>query len=48
MQLHWLADGDPLKIKTISEGPAIDFFVLLDEKIKQVKKTTKRIQQTGK
>lgn len=46
--MHWLTDGDPIKIKTLSEGPVIDFFVLLDEKTKQAKAEYRRIQKTKK
>lgn len=46
--MHWLADGDPVKIKAINDGPVIDFFILLDEKLKQIKKENKRIQKSKK
>jgi hypothetical protein len=43
----WLADQDPVKLKTINDGPIIDFFILLDEKIKQLKQLPKkRIRKT--
>jgi len=48
--MYWLADDDPVKIKSLNEGAIIDFFILLDEKIKQSKQKVKanRIQKTKK
>lgn len=46
--LRWLADSDPVKMKVINDGPIIDFFILLDEKIKHSKAEIKRIQKSKK
>lgn len=32
-QMEWLADGDVLKLKVISEMPVIDFFIMLNKKV---------------
>lgn len=42
-QMNWLADGDVLKMKAISEMPVLDFFIMLDKKISETKK---QIQKT--
>lgn len=42
----WLADGDVTNLKSVSEMPMLDFFIMLNKKIieteKQIKKANKR------
>lgn len=45
--MHWLAEGDPVKLKAIEQMTAIDFFILLDKKIAQTKKELSRIKKNG-
>jgi hypothetical protein len=46
--MNWLADDDPVTIKALNDGHIVDFFILLDEKIRKAKQQIKRIQKTKK
>lgn len=46
--MHWLAEGDPVKLKAVGEMSSIEFFLLLDKKIAETKKEVSRIQKNGK
>lgn len=36
----WLAGNDPLKIQALEKMPVIEYFLLLDTKIKEMKKAS--------
>jgi hypothetical protein len=38
--LCWLADNDPLKIQALEKMPLLDYFLLLDKKLKDLKKAS--------
>jgi hypothetical protein len=40
--MHWISDGDPMKLKAVGEMPGIEFFLLLDKKIEDTKKQLAR------
>lgn len=46
--MHWMAEGDPVRLKVISEMPVVEFYMLLDKKIAEVKKELKRVAKNGK
>lgn len=45
--MHWLAEGDPVKLKAVGEMPSIEFFLLLDKKIAETKKELARVRKNG-
>lgn len=45
--MHWLAEGDPVKLKVVGEMPSIEFFLLLDKKIAETKKELARVRKNG-
>lgn len=36
--MHWMAEGDPVKLRAVSEMAIVEFFLLLDKKIAETKK----------
>lgn len=45
--MHWLAEGDPVKLKAVGEMAGIEFFLLLDKKIAETKKEAARVRKNG-
>jgi hypothetical protein len=43
--MYWLGDNDPIKINAINNGPIVDFFILLDERVRQAKQQLKGIDR---
>jgi len=45
--MHWLAEGDPVKLKAVSEMAGIEFFMLLDKRIAEMKREAARVRSAA-
>jgi hypothetical protein len=43
----WLADEDPLKLDALTRMPLLEYFILLDKRVRTVKRTIKNAQKNG-
>lgn len=43
----WLADEDPIKLDALSRMPLLEYFMLLDKRVRTVRKQIKTSQKNG-